>query len=133
MGGGGPWIIESQGGKRSSRLCTRLVVTPLILAGSEQRLEKPAEFVFISNLNMKAVCPPKLHVVKVQNTAIPGFRRNADEICALKRCYAASCGNQTYVKRHVNVSFPELGLLHPEDGTDTLSRNVGKQLLHDTA
>jgi hypothetical protein len=40
---------------------------------------------------------------------ISGFRRDVDEICAL------------------------LGLLTREDGTDTLSRNVGKQLPHNAA
>ena len=50
-----------------------------------------------------------------------GFRRDVDEICALLGYYAASCGN----------CFP-LGLLTREDGTGNLSRNVGKQLPHDT-
>jgi hypothetical protein len=45
---------------------------------------------------------------------ISGFRRHVDDICGLLGCYATSCG-----------------LLTREDGTDTLSRNVGKQLPHD--
>jgi hypothetical protein len=45
---------------------------------------------------------------------ISGFRRDVDEICALPGY------------------FPFLlGLLTREDGTDTLSRNVGLQLPHD--
>jgi hypothetical protein len=47
--------------------------------------------------------------VELTLTLISGFRRDVDEICAL------------------------LGLLTLEDGTDTLSRNVSKQLLHDAA
>jgi hypothetical protein len=48
-------------------------------------------------------------------TLISGFRRDV-EICALLEYYEASCG-----------------LLTLQDGTDTLSRNVSKQLPHDVA
>jgi hypothetical protein len=59
------------------------------------------------------------------------------EICALLGYYAASCGNCLLMFRD-NVSVPSLwvkslGLLTREDGTDLLSRNVGKQLPHDAA
>ena len=73
-------------------------------------------------------------------TLISGFRCDVDEICSLLGNYAASCGNclQTLWD---NVSVPAswvkssflLGLLTHEDGTDTSSRNVGKQLPHDAA
>jgi hypothetical protein len=53
---------------------------------------------------------------------ISGFRRDVDEICALLGCYAASSGN------HLPFLF---GLF--EDGINTLSRNVGKQLPLDGA
>jgi hypothetical protein len=56
--------------------------------------------------------------------------------------YAALCGNYLPTFRD-NVSVPfsrakipsgkELGLFTIEDGTNTLSGNVGKQLPHDTA
>jgi hypothetical protein len=53
---------------------------------------------------------------------ISGFRRDVDEVCGRLGYYKALCGN----------CFP-LGLLTREDGTDTLSRNVGKQLPHAAA
>jgi hypothetical protein len=57
---------------------------------------------------------------------ISGFRRDADEICALLGYYAASCGNCLPTFRsHLHGSRAR------EDGTDTLSRNVGKQLPHE--
>jgi hypothetical protein len=77
-------------------------------------------------------------------TLISGFRRDVDEICALLGYYAASCGNCLQTFRN-NVSVPSsrvkspsrsrvlLTILTREDGTVTLSRNVGKQMLHDTA
>ena len=71
---------------------------------------------------------------------ILGFRNDVDEICALLRYYAASCGNCLPTFRN-NVSIPSArvrsprrkGLLTLEDKTDMLSRNVGKQLPHDAA
>jgi hypothetical protein len=76
------------------------------------------------------------HVTKKQKTGlISGFCRNVDEICALLGYYRASCGNclQTFWD---NVSVPsssvklsfQLGLLTLEDGTNTLSRNIGKTI-----
>jgi hypothetical protein len=68
-----------------------------------------------------------------------GFRRDVDEICGLLGYYAASCGNCLPTFRD-KVSVPsswvkspnrEGKLLTREDGTDTLSRNIGKQLPHD--
>jgi hypothetical protein len=50
---------------------------------------------------------------------ILGFRHAVDKICGLLGYYAVSCGL--------------LGLLTLEDGTDTLSRNVDKQLAHEDA
>jgi hypothetical protein len=47
---------------------------------------------------------------------ISGFRRDVDDIRFLLGYYAASCG-----------------LLTLEGGTDTFSRNVGKQFPHDAA
>jgi hypothetical protein len=61
--------------------------------------------------------------------AISGFRRNeVDENCALLGCYAANSGNFLPTVRD-NLSVPSLGVKNsPEDETDSLSRNVGKEL-----
>jgi hypothetical protein len=64
----------------------------------------------------------------------------AQEMCTLLGYYAASCGN-CLPKFRGNVSVPSSrvksprrkGLLTDEDGTDTLSRNVDKQLPQDAA
>jgi hypothetical protein len=65
---------------------------------------------------------------------ISGFRRDVDEICGLLGYYTASCGNYLPTVRD-NVSVCSFfvnrlsflfGILTREDGTDTLSRNVGK-------
>jgi hypothetical protein len=64
---------------------------------------------------------------------IADFRRDVDEICALLRYYAASCGNCLPTSQD-NVSAPtsRVKILTHEVGADT-SRNVGKQLPHDAA
>jgi hypothetical protein len=59
-------------------------------------------------------------------------RRFISEICALLRCYAASSGNPL-LKFRDNIRpmkhrTASLDFLNLEDGTDTLSRNVGKGL-----
>jgi hypothetical protein len=60
------------------------------------------------------------------------------EIWALLWCYAASCGYLLPTFRD-NLSIPSLRVkkskncLTLEDGTDMLSRNVGKELPRDTA
>jgi hypothetical protein len=51
------------------------------------------------------------------------FRRQIDENCALLGYYATSSGNNALPKFRYNLSFPS-----SEDGTDRLSRNVGKEL-----
>jgi hypothetical protein len=61
-----------------------------------------------------------------------GFRREVDENCALLGCYAASSGNSLPTFRD-NLSVPSsrvknLGHVTLEDGTDRLSRKVGKEL-----
>jgi hypothetical protein len=69
-------------------------------------------------------------------SAISGFRRDVDEICALLGCYAASNGdplptfrdNLSGASSRVKKSKKTL-----EDGTDTLPRNVGKGLQVDAA
>jgi hypothetical protein len=66
-----------------------------------------------------------------------GFRRDADEICALLGYNAASSGNPLPTFR-CNVSVSRrvllfLDFLTVEDRTDTLSRNVGKGLPFDAA
>jgi hypothetical protein len=48
-----------------------------------------------------------------------GFRRDADEICALLEYYATMSGSSVPTIRD---------FLTPEDGTDRLTRNVGTQL-----
>jgi secreted trypsin-like serine protease len=62
---------------------------------------------------------------------ISAFRRVVDEIYGLLGYYAASCGN-CLPKFRDNLSVPS-SLLTREDGTDTLSRNVGKQLPNEVA
>jgi hypothetical protein len=57
-------------------------------------------------------------------TLISGFCRNIDEICVLLGYYVASCANCLLTFQD-NVSTLE-------DGTNTLSQNVGKQLAHNT-
>jgi hypothetical protein len=58
-----------------------------------------------------------------------GFRRDVDEICALLGYYVASCD-----KMFTDVSEQRIGpIFTGQDGTDTLSRNVSKQLPHDAA
>jgi hypothetical protein len=66
---------------------------------------------------------------------VAGGRKSLDsEICGLLGYYTASCGNYLLTFRD-NVSVPSslvkipsiiLGTVTREDGTDTLSRNVGK-------
>ena len=61
-------------------------------------------------------------------TLILGFRRDVDEVCALLGYYAASC--VVYRRSGQSICLIFKG---QEYGTDTLSRNVGKQLPHDAA
>jgi hypothetical protein len=58
---------------------------------------------------------------------ISGFRREADENCALLDCYAASSGNSLPTFRD-NLSISSLWFLTLEYETDRLSRNFGKEL-----
>ena len=67
---------------------------------------------------------------------ISGFRRVGDKNCVLLGCYAASTGNLLPTFRD-NLSVPSsrvknpimiLRLLILEDGTNRLSRNVGKEM-----
>ena len=72
---------------------------------------------------------------------ISGFRREVDEICALLGYYAASSGiplptfrdNVSVPSTRVKKSRKKKDLLTLEDGTDTLSRNVGKRIPLDAA
>jgi hypothetical protein len=62
-----------------------------------------------------------------QTAGISGFRCDVDDdICALLRYYAASNGNPL-------PTFRDNVFLTVEDGTDTLSRNVGKGLQFNAA
>jgi hypothetical protein len=69
--------------------------------------------------------------------AISGFRSDADEICALLGYYAKTSGNPIdhtfpYINSVTLADFLIfLDFLIPEDGTDILSRNVGKGLSFD--
>jgi hypothetical protein len=72
---------------------------------------------------------------------ISDFRRDVDEICALLGYYAAWRGNCLPTFRE-NASVPfsrvkspsrKVGLLTREDGTNTLFRNIGKQLPNNAA
>jgi hypothetical protein len=72
-----------------------------------------------------------------KQSVISGFRRNVDQICALLGYYAASSGNPLPIFQD-NVSVPPSRVtksyfLILEDGTNTLSRNVGKGLPLDAA
>jgi len=61
---------------------------------------------------------------------ISGFRREVDKICALIGNYAAYIGNSLPTFR-ANLSVKNLRILALttlEGGTDTLFRNVGKEL-----
>ena len=66
---------------------------------------------------------------------ISGFRREVAENCVLMGYYAASSGNFLPTFRD-NISVPSSGgqvlwvkeFLNPEEGTNTLSRNVGNKL-----
>jgi hypothetical protein len=55
-----------------------------------------------------------------------GFCSEVDKHCVLLGCYAASGGNFLPTFRD-NLSVPSSGL-NPDDGTDRLSRNIGKKL-----
>ena len=58
-----------------------------------------------------------------------GFRREADQNCALLGCYAA-CGGNFLPTFRDNLSGPILRVQEsPEDGTDRLCRNVCNNLL----
>ena len=82
------------------------------------------------------LCPSDANTFRV-SCVIPAFRREVDENCVLLGCYAASSFNFLPTFRD-NLSGPffsvqeswnfGLGLLNREDGTDGLSRNVGKKL-----
>jgi hypothetical protein len=72
---------------------------------------------------------------------ISSFYRDADEICTLLGYYAASSGNPLPTFRE-NVTVPSAGVKKSKkrkgfwslkDGTDKLSRNVGKGLPLDAA
>jgi hypothetical protein len=69
---------------------------------------------------------------RVSSLWISGFRHDFDEICAVLGYYAASC-DDCFPSFRENVSAPSSRVLTREDGTDTLFRNVGKQLPHDAA
>jgi hypothetical protein len=58
---------------------------------------------------------------------ISGFPREVDENCALLGHYAASSGNSLPTFRN-NLSVTSSGFLRLEDGTDILSRIIGKKL-----
>jgi hypothetical protein len=73
-------------------------------------------------------------------TSISGFRSDVDEICPLLGYYAALSGNfyrrfGTTFRSHLQrqEAQEEKDFLILEDGTDALSRNVGKGLPHATA
>jgi hypothetical protein len=79
--------------------------------------------------------------VKKIQFVIPGFLRNVDDISALLVYYAASKVNPLPTFREsvsvsssmVNKSKKKSDLLTIEDGTYTLSRNVGKLLPFEAA
>jgi hypothetical protein len=58
--------------------------------------------------------------------AISGFRREADENCALLGCYSGQHIGTVFKGQKKSKKNPRFFTF--EDGTDTLSRNVGKEL-----
>jgi hypothetical protein len=93
----------------------------------------------ITPVHLKISCREELLQIRFLETDIYvltlnlGFRRDIDVICGLLDNYTAPCGNYLPTFRD-NVSVPSsrvkipnlFGILTREDGTDTLSRNVGK-------
>jgi hypothetical protein len=74
----------------------------------------------------------KLIIVSTAGTVVSQMMVN--EICGLLGYYAATCGNcLTMFRDNVSVPSSWVKSLTREDGTDTLSRNVGVQLPHDAA
>jgi hypothetical protein len=59
---------------------------------------------------------------------VSGFQRHVDELCAVLGYDAASCDRRFGTTYPSHLQGSTVG-----DGTDTLSRNVGKQLPHDAA
>jgi pyocin large subunit-like protein len=55
-----------------------------------------------------------------------GFRREVDANCTLLGYHKEIGGNFSPTFRE-NLSIPSSGVNNPEDGTVTLSRNVGKK------
>ena len=73
-------------------------------------------------------------MMKIRVSLTSGFRRDVDDICALLGYYAASHGNSLPTFRdNIGPIFKGPEVLTFEDGTDTLSRNVGKRLSCDAA
>jgi hypothetical protein len=73
-------------------------------------------------------------------SVISGFRRDVDQICALLGYYVASIGSHLLTFRdNLSVTSSKarspflLRLFTLEDGTDTLSRNVGIGIALDAA
>jgi hypothetical protein len=100
-----------------------------------------SDFVIVQTITITTVLLPFRNFVPQINhrflSVISGFRRNVDEIYALLGYYAAPNGKPLPTFRY-NVSVPSwrisaasLDFLTLEDGTDTLSRNVGKCLPFD--
>ena len=68
-------------------------------------------------------------IIEIREIVISGFRSDVHDICVLVGYYAASSGNPLPTFRG-NVSVPSPRAKKTlEDGTDTLSRNVGIELL----
>ena len=62
----------------------------------------------------------KVHVIS-------GFCHEVDEICATLGYYAA-CSGSSLLTFLGNLLFPSSGVLTPEDVTNSLSQNMGKEL-----
>jgi hypothetical protein len=66
-------------------------------------------------------------VFEVDYCVILGFRRDVDGKCALL-CYCAAYSSNSLTMFRDNISVPYAKAKTLEDGTDRLSRNVGKKL-----
>jgi hypothetical protein len=119
--------------KAAGRLVTATAVSPghvglpVSLSCSFQQHTLTHEMCAVLGASNRGPAVERLHVCFISD-----FRREVGENCALLGHYAASNGN-FWTTFQNNLSGPSSSVenqsLNPEDGTDRLSRNVGKKLL----
>jgi hypothetical protein len=100
-----------------------------------QRIQRSVFFITLSikahakNGTYTHIASKQSHSLAKSLLLISGFRRDVHENCTLLGYYAASC----VYRRFRRTYRSHLQGSSREDGTDTLSRNVGKHLPHDAA